>query len=138
LADQIEQLGMGDFYTVQEALIVGRNGTEFVFVGLRHNISKIKSFEGVDIVWVEEAQAVSKQSLEVLLPTIRKPGSEIWLTFNPDLEEDDVFQRFIVWPPPGAPSTPSPPTIRIAPLAATPTTCSSPSACPSCNRRWRS
>jgi PBSX family phage terminase large subunit len=102
LADQIEQLGMGDFYTVQEALIVGRNGTEFVFVGLRHNISKIKSFEGVDIVWVEEAQAVSKQSLEVLLPTIRKPGSEIWLTFNPDLEEDDVFQRFIVWPPPGA------------------------------------
>src|ERR1019366_6166526 len=61
---------------------------------------KIKSFEGADIVWVEEGQNVSKQSYDVLIPTIRKPGSEIWVTFNPDLEEDEAWQRFVVWPPP--------------------------------------
>jgi PBSX family phage terminase large subunit len=74
----------------------------FVFAGLRHNISKIKSFEGADIVWVEEGQTVSKHSWDVLIPTIRKPGSEIWVTFNPDLEEDDVYQRFVVWTLPGS------------------------------------
>jgi hypothetical protein len=78
------------------------NGTEFLFTGLRHNVSKIKSFEGVDIVWVEEGQTVSKHSFDVLIPTIRRPGSEIWVTFNPDLEQDDVWQRFIVSPMPRA------------------------------------
>jgi hypothetical protein len=72
------------------------------FRGTAAHISKIKSFEGADIVWVEEGQNVSKQSYDVLIPTIRKPGSEIWITFNPDLEEDEVYQRFIVWPRPDA------------------------------------
>src|SRR6185312_16011620 len=62
LDDQIQALGLGGFYTVTKTGIVGRNGTEFLFAGLRHNISNIKSFEAVDIVWVEEAQSVSKQS----------------------------------------------------------------------------
>jgi len=98
LADQVVELGLSDFYTVQKKTIIGANGTVFIFAGLRHNISKIKSFEGADIVWVEEGQNVSKQSYDVLIPTIRKPGSEIWVTFNPDLEEDEAYQRFVVWP----------------------------------------
>jgi hypothetical protein len=102
LAGQVEELRLQGVYTVRKAAITGSNGTQFVFAGLRHNISKIKSFEGADIVWVEEAQTVSRRSFEVLIPTIRKPGSEIWATFNPDLEEDDVWQRFVVGPPPGA------------------------------------
>jgi Phage terminase large subunit/Terminase RNaseH-like domain len=98
LSDQVEALGLAENYEVQKAGISGSNGTSIVFAGLRHNVSKIKSFEGVDIVWVEEGQTVSKNSWDVLMPTIRKPGSEIWVTFNPDLEEDDTYQRFVVWP----------------------------------------
>src|ERR1019366_2315054 len=102
LADQVEELGLSDIYAIRKGAIAGRNGTAFVFAGLRHNISKIKSFEGADIVWVEEGQNVSKHSFDVLIPTIRRPGSEIWVTFNPDLEEDDAWQRFVVWPLPGS------------------------------------
>src|ERR1017187_6675187 len=98
LADQVVELGLSGFYTVQKKTIIGANGTVFYFAGLRLHVSKIKSFEGVDIVWVEEGQNVSQHSYDVLIPTIRKPGSEIWVTFNPDLEEDDAWQRFVVWP----------------------------------------
>ena len=62
-----------DFYTVQKTMITGINGTVFVFAGLRLHVSKIKSFEGADIVWVEEGQNVSKHSYDVLIATIRKP-----------------------------------------------------------------
>lgn len=96
---QIEALKMEDFFEVQNTVIRGRNGSEFVFAGLRNNVTKIKSFEAVDIVWVEEAQTVSKSSWETLIPTIRKAGSEIWVTFNPELETDDTYQRFVVNPP---------------------------------------
>ena len=102
LAEQIEELHLSGFYSVQKAVITGGNGTSFVFAGLRHKVSKIKSFEGVDIVWVEEGQTVSKHSFDVLIPTIRRPGSEIWVTFNPDLEEDDAWRRFVAWPIPGS------------------------------------
>lgn len=96
---QVDALGLSGCYDVQARRIVGRNGSEFIFEGLRHNVSRIKSYEGVDIVWVEEAQAVSKNSWEVLIPTIRKPGSEIWVSFNPDFEDDDTYQRFVAHPP---------------------------------------
>jgi phage terminase large subunit len=106
LSDQIELMGYGpgqkNFYEIEKATIKGRNGTEFVFAGIRHNVGRIKSYEGVDIVWVEEAENVSRNSWEVLIPTIRKSGSEIWLTFNPALESDETYQRFVVNPPPGA------------------------------------
>jgi phage terminase large subunit len=102
LTDQVAGLGLSDFYTVQKNMITGRNGTVFVFAGLKHNISKIKSFEGFDRVWVEEGQTVSRHSWDVLIPTIRRPGSEIWVTLNPDLEEDDTYQRFVVRPLPGS------------------------------------
>lgn len=96
LKDQIAALGLGDFYDVLETEIRGKNGTEFSFAGLAdHTIDSIKSFEGCDIVWIEEAHSVSKRSWDVLLPTIRKDGSEIWFTFNPELETDATYEQFV-------------------------------------------
>lgn len=96
LKDQIEALGLSSFYQVLENEIRGSNGTEFSFSGLSdQTVDSIKSFEGVDVVWVEEAQSVSKRSWSVLIPTIRKDGSEIWISFNPELETDETYDRFI-------------------------------------------
>jgi phage terminase large subunit len=103
LADQIAEMGLQGFYTVQDKLISGRNGTEFVFKGIRGlDVVKIKSFEGVDRVWVEEAQVVTKKSWDILEPTIRKAGSEIWVTFNPELDTDETWLRFVENAPPDA------------------------------------
>lgn len=103
LSDQIARLGLDDFYQVLQSEIRGANGTEFVFAGLRkQTVSSLKSYEAIDICWIEEASVVSRRSLTILLPTIRKPGSEIWFTLNPDLETDAVYQDFIVNPPAGA------------------------------------
>ena len=99
LSDQIDSMGMGAFYTVQQTAIAGLNVTEFFFAGLRTNVSQIKSFEAIDICWVEEANTVSNYSWDILIPTIRKEGSEIWISFNPSLETDATYQRFIVNPP---------------------------------------
>ncbi len=101
LGDQIQALGLGGFYQVLETEIRGKNGTQFLFAGLAsHTIESVKSFEGVDKVWVEEARAVSERSWRILIPTIRKPGSEIWVSFNPELDDDPAYQRFVVNPPP--------------------------------------
>ena len=103
LSDQIQALGLGAFYEILEAEIRGKNGTQISFAGLATNtVESIKSFEGVDIVWVEEAQTVSKRSWDILIPTIRKPNSEIWVSFNPDVDTDDTYQRFVVNPPENA------------------------------------
>ena len=99
LCDQIEALGLLGFYEITQATIRGANGTEFAFIGLKNNPTNIKSFEGVDICWVEEAQSVSRVSWKTLIPTIRKEGSEIWVSFNPELETDETYQRFVVSPP---------------------------------------
>lgn len=97
LSDQIEALGLAAFYDVQATTIKGANGTEFLFAGLQdHTVESIKSYEGVDIAWIEEAQSVSERSAEILIPTIRKPGSELWWTFNPTRTDDYVYQRFVV------------------------------------------
>jgi phage terminase large subunit len=97
LSDQIVALGMSHFYTVLETEIRGKNGTTFTFSGLsQHTVDSIKSFEGADICWVEEGQTVSKKSWDVLTPTIRRPGSEIWITMNPELDTDETYKRFIV------------------------------------------
>ena len=101
LKDYIQKLGMESFYHVGETEIVGGNGTQFLFSGLaQHTVDSIKSFEGVDVVWVEEGQTVSKRSWDILIPTIRAPNSEIWVSFNPDLETDDTFARFVKNRPP--------------------------------------
>lgn len=99
LCDQIEALNLHSFYEITQANIKGANGTEFAFAGLKNNISNIKSFEGVDICWVEEGSTVSRLSWNVLIPTIRKEKSEIWVSFNPELETDETYQRFVVKPP---------------------------------------
>ena len=99
LCDQIESLRLHGFYEITQTSIRGRNGSEFFFAGLKNNVSNIKSFEGVDICWVEEAQSVSRMSWNVLIPTIRKQDSEIWISFNPELETDETYQRFVLHPP---------------------------------------
>jgi phage terminase large subunit len=99
LSDQIQALGLLGFYEITQASIRGQNGTEFAFAGLKNNIANIKSYEGVDVCWVEEAQTVSRLSWNVLIPTIRKEKSEIWISFNPELETDETYQRFVVHPP---------------------------------------
>lgn len=101
LTDQIARLGLWAFFEVLETEIRGANGSLFLFAGLQsHTVDSIKSFEGCDIVWVEEAHGVSKKSWDVLIPTIRKEGSEIWLTLNPNMESDETYQRFIASPSP--------------------------------------
>lgn len=102
LSNQIELLGLSAFYEIKNTEIVGVNGTQFTFHGLKHNITNIKSLEGADVCWIEEAQTVSKSSWDVLIPTIRKTGSELWITYNPELEADETHQRFVVRPPTGA------------------------------------
>ncbi|WP_287919780.1 PBSX family phage terminase large subunit [Comamonas sp.] len=96
LKDKVVKLGLQGFFEVLDNEIRGKNGSLILFSGLQsHTVDSIKSFEGVDIVWVEEAHGVSKKSWDVLIPTIRKEGSEIWLTLNPDMDTDETFQRFI-------------------------------------------
>jgi phage terminase large subunit len=105
LSDQIGRLGLGDFYQVLQSEIRGpeTHRTEFVFAGLRkQTVSSLKSYEAIDIFWGEEASTVSRRSLTILLPTIRKPGSEIWWSLNPDLDTDPVYTDFVLYPPPGA------------------------------------
>ncbi len=96
LKDQVEALNLGRFYDVLDTEIRGKNGTEFSFSGLSdQTVDTIKSFEGVDICWVEEAQSISNKSWKILIPTIRKDGSQIIITFNPELDTDETYERFI-------------------------------------------
>jgi phage terminase large subunit len=103
LSDRIKALGLSSFYRVTDNKIRGRNGTEISYAGLSDQTDEsIKSFEAVDIFWAEEAQGISDRSWAKLLPTIRKPGSEVWVSFNADLIDDATYKRFVVNPPPGA------------------------------------
>lgn len=95
LADEIDTMGLDDFYEVQANRIIGKNGTEFIFKGIKNNISSIKSIPNITLVWLEEAQAISNNSYEVLIPTIRADGSQIIITFNPINATDPTYQRFI-------------------------------------------
>ncbi len=103
LLDQIDLMGWRPWFTaIKNRITNTRTGAEFLFKGLQRNINEIKSLEGVDICWVEEAQRVSAENWDILIPTIRKEGSEIWITFNPNEASDPTYQRFVVNPPPGA------------------------------------
>lgn len=90
---------LADHYEWGESFIRGKNGTSYIFKGLRHNAKEIKSTSDIDICWVEEAEAVSESSWSVLIPTIRKPGSEIWATWNREDSESATNKRFILHPP---------------------------------------
>lgn len=100
LRDQIAKYGMNDFYTIGRDGIHGANGTHFLFAGLRTNPDSIKSMEGLDGAWIEEAQTVSQLSLDLLIPTLRKPGSEAWFTWNRRSVNDPVDKMFLGGPPP--------------------------------------
>lgn len=99
LRDQITLLGLPG-YTVLEREIRHASGATFAFAGLEHSVHSIRSWEGVDVCWVEEAQSVSEASWEALVPTIRAQGSEIWLTWNPGQDTDPTWRRFVANPPP--------------------------------------
>lgn len=93
LGDTIQAMGLGGFFDVQQNAIKGLNGSEFAFAGLQdHTADSLKSYEGFDICWIEEAHTVTERSANILIPTIRKPGSELWWSYNPDQEEDYVHQ----------------------------------------------
>lgn len=94
LSDQIDDLGLSAFYKIEKAKIYGLNGTTFSFEGIKNNTTKIKSYEGIDYCWVEEANKVSKNSWKILAPTVRRDGSEIWMTFNPELDTDYTYVRY--------------------------------------------
>lgn len=104
LCDQIRELGLEPDYEILQNEIRGKRiATSFGFSGLSTQTrDSIKSWEGLDIVWVEEAQTTAKRSWEILIPTIRKAGSEIWVSFNPDMDTDDTYVRFVLHPPPDA------------------------------------
>lgn len=96
LVDKIQKFGVGWFFDVLDSEIRGQNGSIIIFRGMQHyNAETIKSLEAYDIAWVEEAQTLSAKSLELLRPTIRKEGSEIWFSWNPRHRTDpvDVFFR---------------------------------------------
>lgn len=98
ISSQIDNFGFSGF-DVRASDIQHANGSEFVFYGIERNVDEIKSFEGADILWIEEAHNLTKEQWNILKPTIRKQGSEIWISFNPKLVTDFVYQRFIVSPP---------------------------------------
>ncbi|WEF34872.1 PBSX family phage terminase large subunit [Pseudoduganella chitinolytica] len=102
LSDQIASLGVAEkFEVLDKEIRCLTNGSCFYFAGLSDvTATTLKSFEGVDICWCEEAQAITEKSWKTLVPTIRKAGSEIWVTYNPELETDPTHERFVTNPPP--------------------------------------
>ena len=102
LESRIKALGLSHFYEVTNNEIRGANGTQIVFSGLSQNVESIKSIEGVDYCWVEEGSRVSEHSWRTLIPSIRKPKSEIWISFNPELRSDPAYRRFVIAPPENA------------------------------------
>lgn len=103
LVDKIEKLGLQAFFEVLEAEIRGPDGSAIVFKGMQsYNAANIKSLEGYDIAWVEEAQTLSQHSLDLLRPTLRKEGSELWFSWNPRYKTDPVDAFFRKNPPPNA------------------------------------
>ncbi len=102
LQDQIIALGYsGLFEVIRDEIRCPSTGSLFLFAGLSdQTVDSIKSFEGVDVVWVEEGHSVTKRSWAILIPTIRKDDSEIWVSFNPELDTDETYLRFVVRPPP--------------------------------------
>jgi len=99
LTDRISYYGYDKHFKIYRDSIQSLAGSEFIFKGLRHNISEIKSTEGIDICWVEEAEKVVDESWDILIPTIRKEKSEIWISFNPDSEKSATRRRFVLNPP---------------------------------------
>lgn len=102
LVSTIERYGLRDQFKILDTKIINRRtGSEFIFYGLWRHINEIRSLEGVDVCWLEEAHALTPEQWCVLEPTVRAEGSQFWLIFNPMLSTDFVWRRFVVNPPPG-------------------------------------
>lgn len=95
LLEQAEMMGIVDFFEFTNNSITGKNGSEFIFKGVRMNIASIKSMAGITHLWLEEAHTISQMSWDVLIPTIREPNSEIIVTFNPDSDDDPTYRMFV-------------------------------------------
>jgi len=102
LKDQISELNLEKYFYITKDTIKSVNGSEFLFKGVRNNVSEIKSLEGIDICWIEEAAKMSVESWETLTPTIRKPSSEIWIIFNPVNVDDIIYKKFVIETPDNA------------------------------------
>ena len=98
---QIERFGLDGAFDIQrDKIYQTRTGSEFMFYGLWRSIDEIKSMEGVDVLWIEEAHNLTEEQWKILEPTIRASSSEIWVIFNPKLATDFAYKRFVVNPPP--------------------------------------
>lgn len=96
LADLINHYELNDFRVTDKTIINTVNGSDFLFKGLHRNEQSVKSTEGIDIAWVEEAQSITESSIEILTPTVRKEGSQIIYTYNRLEEEDPVHKRLVI------------------------------------------
>lgn len=98
---QIERFGLQHRFDIQRDKIINVvTGSEFLFYGLWRSIDEIKSLEGIDVCWIEEAHNLTQEQWEILNPTLRKSGSQFWIIFNPKLSTDFVYKRFVKNPPP--------------------------------------
>ena len=91
LKNKIVDMKLDFFFTVYKDRIVGNNGSEFIFKGIHNNVSEIKSMENISIAWLEESQSLSRESIDVIVPTIRAPGSILIFTFNPYKDNDPIY-----------------------------------------------
>ena len=93
LKNKIVDMHLDYFFTVYKDRIVGNNGSEFIFKGIHNNVSEIKSMENISIAWLEESQSLSRESIDVIVPTIRAPGSILIFTFNPYKDNDPIYME---------------------------------------------
>ncbi len=97
---QIERFGLqANFLVLDNKIVCRSTGSEFVFYGLWRSIDEIKSLEGIDVLWIEEAHALTQEQWDVLEGTIRRQGSQIWIIFNPKLVSDFVYRKFVTGTP---------------------------------------
>lgn len=100
LKDLIYEHGLENIFDItQDTIRCTLTGSEFIFKGLKNNIGEIKSMQGINYSWIEEAESVTDESWDTLIPTIREKDSEIWISFNPNMKSDATYQRFVVNPP---------------------------------------
>jgi phage terminase large subunit len=96
LSDLISEYELTDFKITDKTIVNTITGSEFIFKGLHHNEQSIKSIEGIDIAWIEEAQTITQNSIEILTPTVRKDKSQLIYTYNRLMEEDPVHKRLVI------------------------------------------
>jgi phage terminase large subunit len=94
IEDKIKACGLAAKFDCQDKVTIGANGSRFIYMGMWRNPEAVKSLEGADVFWGEEASAFSERSLRLIRPTMRKPGSELWFSWNPEFEDDPIDKFF--------------------------------------------